>query len=54
MGEVPLRQAGRSMERGDQDGITVTDEVSRESSAILAGDRLLARATGRWPWSPEV
>ena len=49
MGEMPLRQAGRSMERGDQDGITVTDEVSRESSAILAGDRLLARATGRWP-----
>jgi hypothetical protein len=35
MGEMPLRQAGRSMERGDQDGITVTDEVSREQARFL-------------------
>ena len=34
MGEMPLRLAGRSMERGDEDGITVMDEVSQESSAI--------------------
>jgi hypothetical protein len=37
LGEMPLRQAGRSMERDDEDGITVrasADDVSQESSTI--------------------